>query len=217
MSKITILCGNYGSGKSEIALNTALKLPPGTTLIDLDIINPYFRSGDQAELLKKHGIKVISPVFTDKPLDIPALSPAVSAVISAPGDIVIDVGGTENGAVALGRYNAEITANSYTMALVINALRPFSSDANEIVKLADLIKHRSRLNFTCIYNNTNLALETLPEYVIEGDKVCREVSRLLGIPVSKTWALPEIIEKLPPGIRETAQPIKLYMRPSWLY
>jgi hypothetical protein len=216
MAKISILCGNYGSGKTEIALNMAMKNNEGTTLIDLDIVNPYFRSSEHREMLEKKGVQVISPNFAETLVDIPSLPANISAAFGQKNQIIMDVGGTEVGAVALGRYSADIIATGYEMGLVVNANRPFSSNADEVVELARLMEDRSRLKFTYIINNTNVALETVVDDIIAGQKICDQVAEILNLPVSQVWAMEQFISRLPDNMRDIAQPIELFMRPEWL-
>ena len=83
--RIIIFCGNYGSGKTEIALNTALKLRSDgfkTALVDLDIVNPYFRSSEHGQMLAEHGIRLIAPTFAGTTVDVPALPAEVQTIFA---------------------------------------------------------------------------------------------------------------------------------------
>ena len=56
--RIHIICGHYGCGKTNLALNLALTLRrkgEKVTVADLDIVNPYFRTADYKEVLEKQG------------------------------------------------------------------------------------------------------------------------------------------------------------------
>ena len=215
MSNLKIYCGNYGSGKTEIALNAALGAGEGATLIDLDLVNPYFTSSEHRDLLARAGVDVVSPVYAASQVDIPAV-PAILNTLFDQADrrLIVDVGGTETGAVALGRYAAQIAHTGYEMFLVVNALRPFSSTVEEIVTLAAQIEEKSRLKITALINNTNLQLETTPEMVSEGMALCRAAAQRLGLPVTAVYALPHVLAALPE--EWAVRPIRLFTRPEWL-
>ena len=106
-TRFLVVTGNYGSGKTEISLNLALKAAAKekTTLVDLDIVNPYFRTGEKAEELEKAGIRVLMPTYAMTTVDIPALPAEIQSVFEVPSDrVIFDVGGDDTGAAALGRY-----------------------------------------------------------------------------------------------------------------
>ena len=102
-----VLTGNYGSGKTELALNLAMQFARTykTTLVDLDIVNPYFRSGEKAEEAEQAGIRMLMPTFAMTTVDIPALPAEIQSVFEVPSErTIFDVGGDDTGAAALGRY-----------------------------------------------------------------------------------------------------------------
>ena len=133
--KYLVLTGNYGSGKTELALNLALGTVgrKKTTLVDLDIVNPYFRSGEKAEELRAAGVRVLMPTYAMTTVDIPALPAEIQSVFEIPSDLVVfDVGGDDTGAAALGRYHPSFVARREETrnALVINCMRPLTRDRN---------------------------------------------------------------------------------------
>ena len=208
-----VLTGNYGSGKTEIALNLALESAKRmkTTLVDLDIVNPYFRSGEKA------GVRTLMPTYAMTTVDIPALPAEIQSVFEVPSDrVIFDVGGDDTGAAALGRYYPSFTAkrNQTKMILVINCMRPLTRQKEEILDLALRIRNRGRLKIDLLINNTNLADETTPEMVEEGEKTVLECAEMLdGIPVI-TAGKPEVLEKS--RLSTSTYPIRRYMKPEWM-
>ena len=77
-SRVTVICGHYGCGKTNLALNLALEAAAKgekVTVADLDIVNPYFRSSEYGGLLEEHGVRLIAPVFAGTTLDTPHTAP----------------------------------------------------------------------------------------------------------------------------------------------
>ncbi len=184
-----VLTGNYGSGKTELALNLALAgaREGSETLVDLDIVNPYFRSAEKAELLEQAGIRVLMPTFAMSTVDIPALPAEIQSVFETPCDqVIFDVGGDDTGAAALGRYYPSFMRKraETVSALVINCMRPLTQNPEDILEMAGRIGSRGRLGIDLLINNTNLADRTEPGMVEQGEETvlaCAE--RLGGIPV----------------------------------
>ena len=95
---IHIFVGHYGSGKTECAINYAIrqkKAGKEVAMADLDIVNPYFRTRQQAEMLGARGIRVVSSNFNNAwKIDIPSINSEVQSFFVNNGrDNVIDVGG----------------------------------------------------------------------------------------------------------------------------
>ena len=215
--RITLLCGHYGSGKTNIAVNMALSLKkqyPKVAVADLDIVNPYFRTVDSMEEFKKAGIRLIVSEYANSNLDIPALPQEMYAIVDDRELVsVVDVGGDDRGAYALGRLSPAIREeNNYDMLLVVNRFRPLTPDAASTVEVMREIEAAASLAFTGIINNSNLGAETTPEDVLSSEGYVREISELTGLPVVMTAAEEGVAEKLG-GRVENLFPMKLQKRP----
>ncbi len=186
-SKIYITVGHYGSGKTEYSVNFALALTEKydkVFLVDLDIVNPYFRSNDARELLESQGITVIAPDYAGTNVDIPALPADVMRIFNVEdAAIVIDVGGDDDGAIALGRYKQFFDSADYEMSLVVNTRRPLSGTVEEIVEMKQNIEYASRLNVTNIIADTNLGEETTKEIIEEGYFLTEKAAKQMNLPV----------------------------------
>ena len=164
MKRINIITGHYGSGKTEIAINMAMRLKKehdNVVICDMDIVNPYFRTNDAKAFLESKGIRVISPDYASTNIDIPVLPGDILSVFSDESVYaVLDLGGDDDGAVALGQYNRYLMKQSYDMFFVLNSLRPDTSSIEDIVSLAKNIELTSRAKISALINNTNLSYLT---------------------------------------------------------
>ncbi len=218
-ARFLVLTGNYGSGKTEISLNLALSFAKRmkTTLVDLDIVNPYFRSGEKADELREAGVRVLMPTFAMTTVDIPALPAEIQSVFETPSDrVIFDVGGDDTGAAALGRYYPSFMArrDQAEVAMVVNCMRPLTRTADEVLELADRIQARGRLKIDRLLNNTNLAGETTPEMIEEGEKICLEcAARMGGIPVATT-GMEEVLEAC--RLSTERMTVRRHMKPEWM-
>ena len=214
-----VLSGNYGSGKTEIALNIALESSKTmkTTLVDLDIVNPYFRSGEKAQELREAGVRTLMPTYAMTTVDIPALPAEIQSVFEIPMDrVIFDVGGDDTGAAALGRYYPSFMArrDKTKMILVINCMRPLTRRKDEIMDLALRIQSRGRLKIDMLINNTNLADETTPEMIEQGEKTVLECAKALdGIPVI-TAGKQDVLDEC--RLVTPVYPVRRYMKPEWM-
>lgn len=191
IKRITLLAGHYGSGKTNIAVNWAkyLKnLGHNVSVADLDIVNPYFRTKDSEKDFEEWGIKLISSRYANSNLDAPALPQELYSIIDdLSHHCVVDVGGDDRGAVALGRYVPGILKeNNYEMIFVINCYRPLTATAEDTIQVMREIETACGMNFTSIINNSNIAAETTPEYVLKSLPYANEVSRISGLPIKLT-------------------------------
>ena len=217
--RITIFAGHYGSGKTNVAVNYALCLSKEgkkVSLSDLDIVNPYFRSKDSEKILNDAGIRFISSEYANSNVDMPAL-PADAYSVTADKErfAVVDVGGDDRGALALGRYVPDILAeNDYEMLFVINKYRPLTRDAKSAVEVMREIEDAAKMRFTAIVNNSNISELTKAQDVLSSVSYANEVAQMTGLPVRMT-SVHFDLEKELAGKIENLFPIKLYIRQTW--
>lgn len=220
LKRITVFAGHYGSGKTNIAVNTALGirvLGKKTAIADLDIVNPYFRTKDSAEILEKNGIRLISSQYANTNVDTPALPPEIYSVFEDKSTYaVIDVGGDDRGALALGRYVPFIkTEDNFDMIFVINKYRFLTRSPRETLGVMREIEDAANIRFTGIVNNSNLGEETDENTVLSSVSYAEETADLAGLCVKMTTVKKELYAPLKDKI-ENLRPIELFVRQSWL-
>ena len=211
--RVTLFAGHYGSGKTNIAVNYALKLKKDgekVVIADLDIVNPYFRTKDSKDVLEKNGIKLISSEFANSNVDFPALPQEMYEVTDNKSEFaVLDIGGDDRGAYALGRYTPSIKEeNNYEMLLVINKYRPLTADAESVVEIMREIEQAGGIAFTGIVNNSNLGEETTAQTVLNSVEYASEVSRITGLPGKMTSVQQSLYDELKDKI-DNVFPLKL--------
>lgn len=189
--RITMMCGHYGSGKTNVAVNLALDLKSRfdrVALADLDIVNPYFRAKDSRQQLEAAGIRLICSEYANSNVDIPALPPDMYTLTDDKGlHAVLDIGGDDRGALALGRISPAILAEGdYDMLMVINCYRPLTPDAESVLEVMAEIEAAGKIKFTGLINNSNLGEETTAQDVLDSLPFAAEVSRLSSLPIVMT-------------------------------
>ena len=199
--RLTLFAGHYGSGKTNIAVNYAIHLAQEgkpVCIADLDIVNPYFRTKDSAKELEEAGVTLISPRFANTNVDLPALpAEAYRLVQDTKTYGIMDIGGDDRGAYALGRYVPGIKEeNNYRMAFVANCCRPLTPTAADALEVMREIEAACGLAFTCIVNNSNLGTETTPETVLASQAFIEELCRLSGLPLWLTTAEQSVAQGL---------------------
>ena len=199
--RLTLLCGHYGSGKTNIAVNLAYKLKQQhekTTIADLDIVNPYFRTKDSIGEFEDLGIRLICSDYANSNVDIPALPQDIYALTEDKElKAIIDVGGDDRGVLALGRLTPAILAeNDYEMLMVLNFFRPLTPDAESVLEVMDEIEAACKIKFTGLINNSNLGVETTPENILSSNEKACEVSRLTGLPLKLTTVNEQLYKEL---------------------
>lgn len=188
--RLTLFAGHYGSGKTNLALAWARALRAeglGVTVADLDIVNPYFRTKDAEELLASEGIGLVVSEYANSNLDVPAMPKEIYALVEGDGAAVLDIGGDDRGALALGRYVDAIREDGdYEMFFVANFARPLTRTAEEALEVMREIEQACRLPFTAIVNNTNIGRQTTADDVLASLPLADELSGLSGLPVKMT-------------------------------
>ncbi len=199
--RLTLFAGHYGSGKTNIAVNYALLLSregKPVCIADLDIVNPYFRTKDSAKVLENAGVDLISPQFANSNVDLPALPAEAYRLVEDRSTYgIMDIGGDDRGAYALGRYVPRILAeNDYRMIFVANCYRPLTRTPEDAMEVMGEIENACGLRFTDIINNSNLGTETTPETVLQSLDYMEKLSRLSGLPVFATTATQAVAQAL---------------------
>ena len=217
--RITLFAGHYGSGKTNIAVNYALRLKENfenVSIADLDIVNPYFRTKDSTDMLADKGIHLISSEFANTNVDVPALpGEAYSILDNKDIHAVIDVGGDDRGALALGRYTpAILNENNYEMLFVINRFRPLTRTVESILEVMNEIEAAAGMKFTGIANNSNLGDETTAQDVIDSLAFAQEVAKAANLEIRMNVIKEDLFDDLRDKINNLF-PIKLYVKQSW--
>ena len=195
--RLTLMAGHYGSGKTNIAVNLAMMLKKegeDVVIADLDIVNPYYRTKDSEEELRAAGIPLISSEYANSNVDVPALPQELYSIVDVKSrHAIVDIGGDDRGALALGRYTPYILEeNNFDMLLVINKYRPLTPDTESTLEVMREIEVAGGLPFTGIVNNSNLGRETTPGDVIASDAYAQEIAAATGLPIRMTTVKAEI-------------------------
>ena len=199
--RLTLLCGHYGSGKTNVAVNLAHDLKrqyDNVAIADLDIVNPYFRTKDSAKEFEYASIRLICSEYAGTNVDIPALPQNMYALTDDKSlKAIIDVGGDDRGALALGRLSPSIVEeNDYENLLVINKFRPLTPDTDSVLEVMAEIETASKIKFTGIVNNSNLGEETTAEDVLSSLKYAEDVSKAAGLPIVLTTVSEKLYKEL---------------------
>ncbi len=226
MRRMIVLIGNYGSGKTEIAVNLAVKAAGEglrTLVIDLDKVNDYFRMSDRVALLQEKKINLVSPTFAGQGITPSSMSAAVASAFTDNWDLVVfDVGGDSAGALSLGRYHQDFAAFDGELCVydIVNVFRPMSESPEKILKLMHDIEGFARQQVTGFVNNSNLLTYASANDIRQGYGVIKEASDMSGIPVVHTTGRKEYLEEFLADGRDPkyiGEPIALetYMHRSW--
>lgn len=202
--RIRIIVGHYGSGKTEFAVNYAIKLSKEideinkktqadstnsktlrrVAIADIDVVNPYFRSREKEDMLKGYDIESFSSILKNSTLDLPAIEPGiVRPIYDERYEYIIDVGGDEVGARVLGRMSDDIKKYEYDMFMIVNKNREYTDEPQKVIQYIQDIESKSNLKVTGLVSNTHFLRETEEENIIEGISLVREVEKLTNIPI----------------------------------
>ena len=217
--RLVLFAGHYGSGKTNIAVNVAIDMKRGgydVAIADLDIVNPYYRTKDSEDELEAAGVPLISSEYANSNVDVPALPQDMySLVDNKERYFVIDIGGDDRGALALGRYTPFILEeNNYEMLLVINQYRPLTRDLQSTLEVMREMEAAGGIPFTGIVNNSNLGRDTTPEDVIASDAYAREIAAATGLCLRMTTVKEDIAEEVARVI-PNVMPLHLQNKRLW--
>ncbi len=195
--RIVIFTGHFGSGKTEVAVNYALQAAgkgKKTAIIDLDIVNPFFRTADARNTLEAEGIKVITPIYANTNVDVPSLPAEISGMFEDRSyNVIIDVGGDDLGARAVSRYRDQIVREDYIHYFVVNTRRPMTRTKEEIVKMILEIQSSANLKVDKLVNNANILDASTPELLAEAARILEAVSAELSIPVGFVSGMEDVL------------------------
>lgn len=219
VSRIRIFTGHFGSGKTEISINYAIKLAKEdkkVAIVDLDIVNPYFCTRGIKKELEEYGIRVIAADPNLSNAELMVVPPEVLSVFNDKSyEVIMDIGGDDQGAVVLGQYNRYLREEPYDMYFVINNNRPLTSNNDDTQDYMRVIQAASRLKVTHLISNTNMSYETAVEDIIRGDKTVKELSEKLNIPHKYTVCRRDLIDEVKGNVQGELLPIDIYMKPPW--
>lgn len=227
MKKFIVLIGNYGSGKTEIAINLAVQSASAgknTLVIDLDKVNDYFRMSDRVDVLRENKVNLVSPTFAGQGVTPSNMSAAVASAFAGDWDLcVFDVGGDSAGAMSLGRYHQDFAALDPAQLEVydiVNVFRPMSESPEKILKLKDEMEGFARLKVTGFVNNSNLLNFASADDIRQGYDVLKETSDISGIPVMHTTGRKCFLDEFLADGRDARYigepiPLETYMHRSW--
>lgn len=217
-ARIHIFLANYGSGKTEFALNYALKLKQEgkeVAVADLDVVNLYFRSRDLKDLFDSAGIRIISSARGYERADSPALSPEIfGAIQNEDMDLVLDVGGDSNGATVLGSFHKQLKDYDYNAFLVVNVNRPFTKSTEEVKEIYEMLEAKGRIKLTGLINNTNLQEFSTIENIKHGESILEQVAEDKCIPIVYSGVYDKLWDEVD-ALKYEAFKIQRFMRKPW--
>lgn len=218
--RLRIVIGHYGSGKTEFSVNYAVKLAKmgkKVALVDLDIVNLYFRSREKSDILEEMGIRVIGSSVKGAAVDIPAISSEVLMPLQDKSyEGIIDVGGDPVGARVLGMYYQYFIPEEYDMFFVLNANRPETQTVEKAIEYLRKIEDAARVKVTGIINNTHMLKSTTIEDVLRGQELAEKLSQEANLPIKYISAIESVAKELPKDLEGEIFPMTLYMREEWM-
>lgn len=218
MKRIQIVTGHYGSGKTEYAVNLALHLVQeyeNVALADMDIVNPYFRSYEQAKRLEEAGVRVIV-TSCGGIADIPAINPEVMSIFQQEKWTgVLDIGGDPIGARVLARFAPQLKPEDFDLLFVLNANRPETKDVESALQYMQGIEAECRQKVTGIVNNTHLCGDTTAEEVLKGAELAQALSERTSLPIIHHAVQKKFVEQVQDKLKEPVLPMNIYMKKPW--
>ncbi len=217
--KVYIFAGHFGSGKTEVAVNFALELKKYVqriNIIDMDIVNPFFRTVDFTHHLSRLNINVVASRYAGSNLEMPSIPHNIPFLLNEKNSrTILDVGGDDIGARILAGYREYIITHKHRVYCVINVHRPGTDSPRKIESMIRQIEETSKIRVTALVNNSNLSLETDAKHIIEGQSILEQVSRQLNIPVAFTCANEHLLGQLPQSIGKNILIHKIKVMHPW--
>lgn len=217
--RINIFTGHFGSGKTEVAVNFALNAAikmKNVAIVDLDIVNPFFRTADVKDELASKGIWVVTPMYANTNVDVPALPPEMNTLFEKKEyNVILDVGGDDLGARVLARYRDDLISQGYCMYLVVNTRRPMTDTDDKLEQMIYEIEGSSGLKVTKLVNNTNLLEHTRVEDVVEGHSLIKRISDKLDIPIGFVSGFVDLIGGVEKKVDSEIFPLKKLIKLPW--
>ena len=211
--RFNLICGHYGTGKTNLSLNLALDAANAgqqVTLVDMDLVNPYFRSSDYAAQLQHENIRIIAPVYANSNVDVPSLPAEVYGIFDSDDLVIMDVGGDDVGATVLGRFSAQINALDYDMFYVINKYRNLTAEPEEAAEVLKEVERVSRLKVNGLVNNAHLKSETTPATILSSLDYAKRVEELTGLECKALTVPKRILAEFTDMTKENNVKVPLY-------
>lgn len=219
LKNFILVTGHYGCGKTNFSLNLALDYANQgrrVTLVDMDLVNPYFRTSDYRTLLEAKGIEVIAPVFGHTNLDLPSLPAAMYSIFDSKDLVICDVGGDDVGATVLGRFRPHFSGIDYDMLYVVNHFRNMTYSVEDTAQILREIEAVSGLRANKIVNNSHLMAETDRDVLLKGREYAEQVAALTGLELVCNTVKRELL--VLDGIQAAmtpVYPVDIYVKPGW--
>ena len=216
MKRITIIGGHYGSGKSEFSLNFAVQ-KKCDILLDLDIVNPYFRSRELEKTLQAHHIQVIGSSLRDAlGSDLPFLAKNVYApFLDKSKKVVVDLGGDPVGARLMRQFSEMLELDDIDFLVCVNGYREKTQTKEQVMAMIRSLEVSSGIKVTGIIHTSHLLSETTIEAILCQEEMVKEAASLLKLPICYT----AMVATLQPNATKVAGellPLQLYLRQNWL-
>ena len=224
LKKFIVVTGHYGCGKTNFSINLAMdyvKSGHKVTLVDMDLVNPYFRTSDYRDILEEKGIEVIAPVFGHTNLDIPSLPAAMYSIFEKEDIVIVDVGGDDVGATALGRFKPKFDGIDFDMLYLVNRFRNMTSSPEEAVEVLREIEAVSGLKATAVVNNSHMMGDTDEKILSEGKDFAEVVSKLTGLPLIANTLRKDLYEKesMLKSVNQDREcdvyPVEIFVKTAW--
>lgn len=224
LKKFIVVTGHYGCGKTNFSINLAMdyvKSGHKVTLVDMDLVNPYFRTSDYRDILEEKGIEVIAPVFGHTNLDIPSLPAAMYSIFEKEDIVIVDVGGDDVGATVLGRFKPKFDGIDFDMLYLVNRFRNMTSSPEEAVEVLREIEAVSGLKATAVVNNSHMMADTDEKILSEGKDFAEGVSELTGLPLIANTLRKDLYEKesMLKAVNQDREcdvyPVEIFVKTAW--